>query len=249
MPLVSPPATGQTPGVEAALLILVLCAGDPASQSAATAIAAALRAQDAKAQVVLPPDAVKLLGERGLRDADLVGRSEKALLATATDLRLVLVRVERREVGADRIVDIEMWSGGHHDRMSAVAGKEGDPMSSAAEGARRLLREAAHDPVAAADRSDTAFIAAFAEQGDWKGLIAAVQSRPEASPRLRQAAILARLRLGDQPGAVAALTALQQSHPTHPLTIAAAAAVAADAAGSDSLRDATPADDGSNVLR
>lgn len=235
--------------MEAALLILILCAGDPASQSAAQAIATALREQDAKAHIVLPPEAVKLLGERGLRDGDLVGRSEKTLLATAKDLRLVVVRVERRESGADRVVDVEMWSGGRHDRMSAVAGKEGDPLPSAADGARRLLREASHDPALAADRADTACIAGFAEKGDWKGLIAAVEARPDASPRLRHAAILARLRLGDQAGAVAALAALQQSDPQHPQTLAAAAAVAADAGGADSLRDAAPADDGGNTLR
>ncbi len=236
--------------MEAVLLILVLSAGDPASLTAAQAVAAALQQHDAKAQVVLPPDAAKRLAERGLHDADLVGRSEKVLLATAKDLRLVIVRVERRDTGSDRIVEVELWSGGRHDRMSAVSGKEGDPVPSAAEGARRLLRDAAHDPALAADRTDIAFIAGFAEQGDWKGLIAAVGARPDAGPRLRQAAILARLRLGDQAGATAALAALQQSHPGHPLTAAAAAAVAADAGGADTLRDAAkPADDGGNTLR
>jgi hypothetical protein len=236
--------------VEAVLLILVLSAGDPDSLTAAQAVAAALLQHDAKAQVVLPPDAVKLLAERGLHDADLVGRSEKVLLATAKDLRLVIVRIERRDTGSDRIVDVELWSGGRHDRMSAVSAKAGDPVPSAAEGARRLLRDAAHDPALAADRTDIAFIAGFAEQGDWKGLIAAVGARPDAGPRLRHAAVLARLRLGDQAGAAAALAALQQSHPGHPLTAAAAAAVAADAGGADTLRDAAkPADDGGNTFR
>jgi hypothetical protein len=236
--------------VEAVILILVLSAGDPASLTAAQAVAAALQQHDAKAQVVLPPDAAKHLAERGLHDADLVGHSEKVLLATAKDLRLVIVRVERRDTGSDCIVEVELWSGGRHDRMAAVSGKEGDPVPSAAEGARRLLRDAAHDPALAADRTDIAFIAGFAEQGDWKGLIAAVGARPDAGPRLRHAAILARLRMGDQAGAAAALAALQQSHAGHPLTTAAAVAVAADAGGADSLRDAAkPADDGGNTLR
>jgi hypothetical protein len=236
--------------VEAILLILILSAGDAESLTAAKAVAAALAQHDARAQIVLPPEAGKRIAERGLHDADLVGRSEKALLATAKDLRLVLVRVERRDTGSDRIVEVELWSGGRHDRMSAVTGLEGDPVPSAAEGARRLLRDAAHDPVLAADRSDLAFIAGFAEQGDWKGLVAAVGARPDTGPRLRHAAILARLRLGDQAGATAALAILQQSHPGHPLTFAAADAVAADAGGSDSLRDAAKsADDGGNILR
>jgi hypothetical protein len=231
------------------LLILVLCGGDPGSRAAAQAVAAGLQTQDAKVEIVLPPASATRLAERGLRDADLVSRSEKVLLATAQDLRLVIVRVERREATSDQVVEVELWSGGHYDRMAAVAGKEGDPLAPAVEGARRLLREAAHDPVTAADRSDLAFVAAFVERGDWKGLVAAVAARADARPRLRHAAILARLRLGDQAGAVSALAALRQVQPDHPLTRAAAAAVEADAGGADTLRDAAPADDGSNTLR
>jgi len=235
--------------MEGLLLILVLSAGDPASQAAAQAVESSLRNQDAKARIVLAPEAAKLLAERGLRDADLVGRSEKTLLATAKDLRLVLVRVERRDVGPDHIADVEMWSGGRYDRMSAVVGKDGDPLPAASEGASRLLREASHDPAGAADRADTAFVAGFVEHGDWKGLIDAVAARSDARPRLCHAAILARLRLGDRAGAVSALAALRAKEPAHPLTAAAAAAVETDAGGSDTLRDAVPADDGGNTLR
>lgn len=235
--------------MEAALLILILSAGDPDSGKAAQAIAEALRQQDAKAQVVLPPDSVKLLAERGLRDAELIDRSEKALLATAKDLHLVLVRVERRESGADRVIDIDLWSGGRVDRMSSAVGQDADPLPLAIEGARRLLREAAHDPAGAAERSDRAFITGFADRGDWKGLVAAVAARPDARPRLRHAAIMARLRLGDHEGAVAALAAMRADLPDHPLTAAAAAAVNGDVGGSDTLRDATPADAGGNILR
>ncbi len=235
--------------MEALLLILVLSAGDPESQAAAQVIAAALHDQEARARLVMPPESVKLLAELGMRDADLVSRSEKPLLATAKDLQLVLVRVERRVSGEDRIIDVELWSAGRHDRMSAVAGKDGDPLPSAAEGACRLLREAAHDPAGAADRADTTFVAGFAERGDWKGLVLAVAARPDASPRLRAAAILARLRLGDHEGAVTALAALRQAAPDHPETTTAAAAVEADAGGADILRDAKPAEDAGNTLR
>lgn len=235
--------------MEALLLILILSGGDPASLAAAQAVAAALHEQDAKAQIVLPPESAKILAERGLRDADLVERSEKPLLATAADLRLVLVRVERREVGSDQVIDVELWSGGRSDRMSAVAGKAGDPLSSAAEGSRRLLREASHDPAVAADRSDTTLVAGFVERGAWQELVAAVEARADARPRLRHAAILARLRLGDHAGAVAALAALSKDFPGHALTKAATVAVDEDAGGAETLRDAAPADDGGNTLR
>lgn len=235
--------------MEAALLILILAAGDPASGQAAQAVAEALRRQDPQAMVVLPPEATQQLAGLGLRDADLVARSEKALLATAKDLRLVLVRIERRESGTDHVIDVDLWSGGRVDRMSAAVGSETDPLPLAVEGARRLLREASHDASGAADRADIAFLTGFADRGDWKGLIAAVAARPDARPRLRHAAIMARLRLGDRDGAATALAAMRTDLPDHPLTAAAAAAVAGDAGGSDTLRDSAPADAGGNVLR
>ncbi len=237
--------------METALLILILAAGDPASADTAKAVAEAMRGLEPKATIVLPPESAKLIAERGLKDADLVGRSEKPVLATAADLRLVLVRVERRDTGRDRVVEVELWSGGRSDRMSAVTGPDGDPTGPAAEGARRLLAEAAHDPAAAADRTDRAFVAGFVEREDWKGLIEAVAARPDASARLRHAAVTARLRLGDRDGAARDLAVLRTAFPQHPLTAAAAAAVeaAGDGLAEDALREARPADDGGNTLR
>jgi hypothetical protein len=235
--------------VEAVLLILVLSAGDPESARAAAAVAEALRQQEPAAQVVLPPESAKLLAARGMRDGDLVSRSEKPVQATAADLHLVLVRVERRESGSDRVVDIDLWSGGRIDRMSTAVGQDTDPLPLAAEGARRLLRESAHDPVAAADRADIEVISDFADRGDWKGLVASVDARSDARPRLRHAAIMARLRLGDHAGAVTALEAMRAKLPDHPLTKAAAAAVESDVGGSDTLRDGVPVDATDNVLR
>ena len=238
-------------GVETALLILILTAGDPGSAAAGAAVAAALHQQDAKAVIVLPPDSAARLAERGLKDADLVSRSEKPIQATASDLKLVIVRVERRSVGSDKVIDIELWSGGRSDRMSAVTGAEGEPEPPAAEGARRLLREATHDPVSAAEHADFALIATYADRADWKGLIAAIAVRPDARPRLLQVAVLAHLRLGDQAGAQAALDAFRKAYPDHPFVAMAAAAVASDPGGSDTLRDGagSVAMPDSNVLR
>ncbi len=236
--------------VETALLILVLTAGDPGSAAAGVAVAAALREQDPRAMVVLPPDAATRLGERGLRDADLVSRSEKPILVTAKDLHLVIVRVERRALGDDKIIDIEMWSGGRSDRMSAVVGKDGEPEPPASEGARRLLREALHDPATAAEHADVALIATFANQADWRGMINAVEARSDARPRLLHAAILAHLRLGDLPGAKKGLAAMRARYPDAELTKAATSAVESDVGGADALRDdAVSSQAESNVLR
>lgn len=248
--IVSRPGMRQTGrAMEAVLLILVLAAGDPGSLAAAQAVADGLRQQEAAARIMLPPDATAELAKLGLRDADLVGRSEKPLQATAGRPRLVLVRVERREAGDDRVIEVELWAGGRTDRMVAAVARAADPLPLAVEGARRLLREAARDPAQAQERTDTAFITGFAARGDWQGLIAAVDADPDARPRLRHAAIMARLRLGDRPGAERALAALRQTHPDHPLTTAAATAVAADAGGADALRDPPPPRTDDHTLR
>jgi hypothetical protein len=240
--------------MEALLLVLVLSSGDPGSVGAASAIAEALRLQDPKARIVLAADAATELTRRGLRDADLVARSERVLTETAKDLKLVIVRIERRQSGADQLIDIDLWSGGRRDGMSAVSGDKGaagvgDPLGQAIDGARRLLREASHDPAAAAERADRTFLSRFIESGDWTGLILAVDARQDASPRLRCAAIMARLRLGDRDGATAALAVVRSAAPDHPLVREAAAALESDAGGADTMRDPAPGDDGGNILR
>jgi hypothetical protein len=240
--------------MEALLLVLVLSAGDPGSVEAATAVAEALRLQDPKARVVLAADAATELTRRDLRDADLVARSERVLTETAKDLKLVIVRIERRQSGPDQVIDVDLWSGGRRDGMSAVSGNTGtpgaaDPLGQAVDGARRLLREASHDPAAAAERADRTFLSRFIERGDWTGLILAVDARQDASPRLRCAAIMARLRLGDRDGATAALAVVRSVAPDHPLVREAAAALESDAGGVDAMRDPAPGDDGGNILR
>lgn len=242
------PVPVDTRGMDAALLILVLAAGDPASGSAAKAIADGLRLQRADARLVLPPDAVKLLAERGLADADLVHRSEKPILATAKEARLVVVRVERRDSGPDQVVDIDLWAGGRRDGTTAVAGAKGDPVPAAVESACRLLREASLDPAEAAARADQVLIATFADKGDWTGLVAAVARQEKPSPRLRAAGIAARLRLGDRAGAHAELDKLRAAAPDSTFTRDVAAAIEADAGGADVLRDPPKGDDGGNVL-
>lgn len=235
--------------MEPILLILVLAAGDPASTLAAQGVAEALRTQDAKAQVVLAPDATKRLAAHSITDGDLVTRSEKPLAITAANPRLVLVRIERHQKVQDEIIDVDVWVAGRRTGMSAVAGKNGDPLPGAIEGARRLVGDGVKDPSAAAERSDQALIAPFFERGDWLGLLKVVAAQSQPSPRLRYAVIMARLRLDDFDGATAELAQLRAAAPTHDLTKDAATAIDAAKAAGAALRDADPADDGGNVLR
>lgn len=237
--------------MEAALLILVLAAGDPQSLTAAQTVAGALRELRADARVVIAPEAAKLLAERGVGDNDLVTRTDKPLTATAANPKLILLRVERRDAASDKIVVVDLWAGGRWEGSTAIAGKTGDPVPAAVDNARRLLggAVAALDPAVAAERRDRLLIAPFVERGDWAGLVAIVEQQEKPSPRLRYQAIMALLRLGDRDGARAALAKLTAAAPGHALVREATAAVEADPAGSDTLRDHAPADDGGNVLR
>lgn len=235
--------------MEAALLILVLAAGDPASVAASQAVASALHELRSDARVVLAPEAARLLSERGIADKDLVARTDKPLGVTAASPKLVLIRVERRDSAADHVVVVDLWAGGRWDSSTAIAGGAGDPVPAGVDNARRLFRDASLGQAAISERSDRQLIAPFAERGDWAGLVAIVERQEKPSPRLRFQAIMALLRLGDRDGARAALVKLTAEAPGHALLREAAAAIEAEPVGSDVLRDHTPADDGSNVLR
>lgn len=235
--------------VEAALLILVLAAGDPASATAAQAVAEALRGQRSDARVVLAPEAARLLAERGLADHDLIVRSDKPLAVTAAAAKLILIRVERRDSAADHVVVVDLWAGGRWDSSTAIAGGAGDPLPAAADNVRRLLRDAALGQAVVGEKADRLLIASFVERGDWAGLVASVERLEKPSPRLRHMAIVALLRLGDRDGARAALAKLASEAPASPLLGEARAAVEADPGGPEVLRDRSPADDGGNVLR
>ncbi|MCX8040775.1 MAG: hypothetical protein N3B15_09440 [Planctomycetota bacterium] len=113
--------------MDALLLVLVLAAGDAASQSAAAAVAAALRAEPALT-VVGAPASHAALAERGLSDRDLVQRSERVRDVTLADPRLAIVRVERREAGADGIIDIEIWTRGQRVPVIVAGGAARDPL-------------------------------------------------------------------------------------------------------------------------
>jgi hypothetical protein len=213
--------------MEAAALVLLLSAGDPASREAATAVQQRLTTVAPQVRVLAGPEAAADLAQRGLKDADLVARSERALALTSTG-RLVLLRVERRQTGEDQVVDIELWAHGRRTSASAAAGKAArDPQAEAADTAAKLVA----DSTAAdfRDRSDTEFLARFSEKADWRGLVQAVNRLAAPSPRLRHAAAMAHLRLGDRAAAAAEIERLRAEAPDHPLVQRGEAALIDDA--------------------
>ncbi len=184
-----------------------------------------------------------------MTDADLLKHTDKPLAVTAANTRLVLVRVERRGAGNDHIIQVDFWAAGRRDGMTAVAGKDGNPLPSAIDGSRRLLLDNIQDPTGAAERADLALLAPFKERADWAGLIKAISARSKPSPRLRHAVILAHLRMGDVDRATSELSRLRSDAPSHALVKEAASMIEAAKNSTGELRDAAVNDDGGNVLR
>lgn len=233
-------AAAYARGMEAALLVLVLAAGDAASQDAAQRIAAELAREPAPLAVLPPPAAARVLAERGLADAELVARGERVRQATLAEPNLAILRVERRESGRDRLLELEVWARGRRVPVVIATGPEGDPLRTAAADAARALQDAAPEPAEEARRREQALIAAYIARADWAGLAQAIAELPEASPHLRFVAVAAALRAGDRSGAERALAALRAAHPEHQLTAAAALALAAEADDGPTLRDPAP---------
>jgi hypothetical protein len=236
--------------MDAALLVLVLSAGDPGSRQVAEAAAKALRSELPAVRLAYGPEAVRELVNRRMTDAELTVRGIRPLEVTAGDRRVLIVRIERRQAGDDAVVDVDCWAAGRRDSCAAVAGGGGDPSPAASDGTVRLVRAAvvAVADTPAAGQEDQALIARLIAAADWAGLVKAAELQP--SPRLLHAAVLARLRLGDRDGASEAAQVFAGKFPGHPLAVAAGEAVAVDAGQAAELRDQRQSDGGDDrVLR
>ncbi|MCX8039270.1 MAG: hypothetical protein N3B15_01665, partial [Planctomycetota bacterium] len=107
-----------------------------------------------------------------------------------------------------------------------AGGAPRDPLLSAPADAVRALRRAAPSAAEAQARQEEIIIDDCLARQDWEGLVHAASSAA-AGPRLRYAAVVALLRLGDADGARAAAAALQERFPGHPLALAAQEVLAA----------------------
>lgn len=250
------------------LLILVLFS-DPSGEKSAQVMSEELaRIGGKQVEVVMGGDAVKRLEGMGMKVQDLVISPTIANHLTASEKQLVIIRLDRRSSGGDEILESKVWSGGKTDSHVAIAGKGGDPLSSALSGIIQVIGPRLPTAPDAAPSDEDAELATLAEAKEWKLLAERLDPKSEKDPRQLYYLVLARSRLGQPDEARTALTAMRTAFPAHFLTRAAEALISTSAPkaeaevpatsakplpddDSNTLRDApaAPKDDGSNVLR
>jgi hypothetical protein len=248
------------------LLILVLFS-DPSGEAAAQVVTDELtRIGGKQVQVVMGAEALKRLEGLGMKAQDLVISPTLANHLTASEKKLVIIRIDRRSSGGDEILESKVWAGGKSDSHVAIAGKGGDPLSGALTGIIQVIGPRLPTAPDLAPSNEDAELAALAESKEWKLMAERLDAKAEKDPRQLYYLVLARSRLGQPDAAREVLATLRTKHPSHFLTRAAETLIPAGAAkageastvgtkppvddGSNVLRDApAPKDDGSNVLR
>ncbi len=250
------------------LLILVLFS-DPSGEKSAQVMTEELaRIGGKQVEVVMGADAIKRLEAMGMKVQDLVISPTLANHLTASEKELVIIRLDRRSSGGDEVLESRVWSGGRTESHVAIAGKGGDPLSSALSGIIQVIGPRLPTAPDSAPSNEDAELATLAEAKEWKLLAERLELRPEKDPRQLYYLVLARARLGQPDEARAALATMRTTYPAHFLTRAADSVITTSAAktnvetpaanaparpdeGGNTLRDgpAAPRDDGSNVLR
>ncbi len=246
------------------LLILVLFS-DPSGEASAKIIAEELgRIGGQQVQVELGPAAVQQLEKLGVKQHDLVVSPNLANHLTATEKQLIIIRLDTRLVGGDRLMESKVWAGGRADSHISIAGNGGDPLASAVSGIIQVIGPRLPTQPDIAPSLVDAELTTLAEGKEWTALIARLADIPEKDPRQLYYLVMGHARLGHFEEARAQYATMQAKHPGHFLTRAAEVLVPESARanatrandkplvddGSNVLRDAPPVvDDGSNVLK
>ena len=250
------------------LLILVLFT-DPSGEASAQVVSEELaRIGGKQVEVVVGSDALKRLEGLGVRALDLVISPTIANHLTATEKKLVVIRLDRRSSGGDEVLESKIWSTGRVDSHVSIAGKGGDPLAGAISGIIQVVGPRLPTNPDTTLSNEDAELAQLAEAKEWKALEQRLTAKAEKDPRQLYYLVLAHARMGQVDAAREVLVIMRTAHPAHFLTRAAETVVPASAAksaaeassaegvklppdnGGNELRDKPAApDDGSNVLR
>ncbi len=252
------------------LLILVLLT-DPASRPTAEALAVRLADQGVTAKVVIGPEAYAILKERGVADADLTTQPAVGTALTGKDLKIAVVRLDRQERGGNLVVEARVWAGGHQDRQVAISGKLAltanpakpdepptmqlqDPQDNTVRGVVAMLAPwlAAGGKSPATDTESQ--LATSAEAKEWMKIVVLTDNLDKPTPRQRYYRILALVHTDRRPEAETAVAAFRAEKPNHVLLNALDDLLAPvvkpyPEPHEPDINNATPVDDGGNVLR
>jgi hypothetical protein len=246
------------------LLILVLFS-DPNGEGPAKIIGEELgRIGGQQVQVVIGPDAVKQLEQHGMGVQDLVVTPALGNHLTETEKKLVIIRVDRRIVGGDSIIESKVWSNGRTDSHVSIAGNGGDPLAGAVSGIIQVIGpKLPTQPDIAPSREDQE-ITQLADGKEWKLLAERLLAITTKDPRQYYYLIQAQAQLGHLEDARKNYGEMKSLFAGHFLTRAAETLVPSagravtteqkapiEDKGGNVLRDtpAAPHDDTSNVLR
>ncbi len=244
----------------AAALLILLLSNDPAAKPEIDAIQTRLSQADATARVVIGPDALNLLKDRGASDGDLVADAQVGKALTRRDARLAVVRVEHRPVGNDVVIESRVWTGGEVDVHIAIHGHAPGSTTTAAEpervahGVMGILGRWMSEAQVAGTGSDAELVV-LADRRDWPTILARTEAMRDPTARQLYYRILALVRSARPSEAEPVLQALAKAHPKHLLVDAAEALVhpvatsQAPAPVDINTTAGGPEDDGSNTLR
>lgn len=233
----SPEPAATLRAMEALLLILILFS-DPSAEPAAKLLAEELALRGGtQVQVVIGAEAMKQLEIKGLRDGDLMASPRLAEHLTQQESKLVIVRLEHREAAGDQLVETRVWSAGRLERHTAIAGKSGDPSSTAVAGVVEILasRLALTSAPAATNGTD---LPALVSRKAWREIQERLAAKADKNAREFYYLVLAQVRQRDAT-AKATVAAMAKAHPGHFMLKAAEALLPAE---TDPAAQETPLD-------
>ena len=246
------------------LLLVIILLTDPSAQPAADALSG--RLASATTRVVVGPQALAALTERGLTDADLVAQPQVGLTLTARERQVAIVRIDRSLRGGNVTIESLVWAGGRREQHVAISGGKrtvtaadgavstvlDEPIDSVARGISDILSPWLAAAGAPPAQLAEAQLASLAERKEWQQIVALTQEVAQPTPRVRYYRILALHALARIEEAETAYAAFKQAAPTHVLLATLDEVLHPKAEPQDAnqdMIDAQTEDDGSNVLK
>jgi hypothetical protein len=231
------------------LLILVLFS-DPNGEDPAKIISEELsRIGGQQVQVVVGPDALKQLEQHGMRAQDLIVTPTLGNHLTDTERNLVIIRVDRRIVGGDAIIESKVWSNGRTDSHVSIAGKGGDPLAGAISGIIQVIGPKLPTQPDIAPSKEDQEITQLADGKEWKLLAERLLAVTNKDPRQYYYLIQAQAQLGQVEDARKHFADMKSLFAGHFLTRAAESLVPSASRAVTTQPKAPVEDDGGNVLR
>lgn len=253
------------------LLLVLILLTDPSARPAADAVVQRITDQGG-ARVVIGPEAMAQLKERGITDADLTSQAGVGPALTAKEGRLAVVRIDRLVRGGNVVIESVVWAGGHRESYVAISGstrtipavpptagsagtpakvEPADPLDAVARGVGNILTPWMAAGGVTPSQEVEGQLAGLSDRADWPRIIALTDAIEQPSPRVRYYRVIALHYAERKTDAETAYQAFLKVAPHHLLLTPLDQLlhpVAKTKDGEIDINNAAAADDGSNVL-